>query len=478
MSQKPGVAFLLFFIFLLFHLPIATVGAQSEAPTAGTQPNIILIVMDDLDKRAIEFMPNLKRELIDQGMNFKNYFVDVPTCCPSRASLFRGQYAHNTKVFRNSGINGGFEAFRDLGLESSTIATWLKAAGYRTALFGKYLNGYPAGQEDYVPPGWDDWNARVQGLYLNYRLNENGRIVGYGRKQEDYETDIHSDKLTTFIRLNAGKVPFFAYVAPLAPHVPSIPAIRHQNMFAGAMAPRVPSFNEEDVSDKPRRFRNLKPLSNQEIAEIDRLYQARLECMIAVDEMIGRLFEALRNTSQLDNTFIFFTSDNGFHQGEHRIRIGKDTPYDEATNVPLVIRGPGITKKCFNTRFAQNIDLGPTFAELAGARIPAFVDGRSLVPAFTHDKDRLSDRKQEALIEHWPNSSSETPNFLALRTQSYLYVEYDTNEVELYDIEKDPYQTENISAEADPALLRKLSLRLKELSTAKGAGKKVSVVDR
>ena len=456
--------FVFAFLLLFSYSPPISTGAQPVATHAYLQsrPNIIVIILDDLDKRSMEFMPNVKRELIDRGMHFKNYFVNVPTCCPSRASLFRGQYAHNTKVLRNRGANGGFSAFRKL--ESSTVATWLHDVGYRTGLFGKYLNGYPGTEKQYIPPGWDQWHARVRGFYRNYSLNDNGSVVRYGKKDEDYETDIYADKLIDFISQNNGQAPFFAYLAPLAPHVPTIPAVRHQDLFAGALAPRIPSFNETDVSDKPKRIRLLKPLDDGDIAAIDHLYQSRLECMLAVDELIGRMFEALRKVSQLDNTYIFFTSDNGFHLGEHRIPIGKDTPYDEATNVPFIARGPGINKKCFNTLFAQNIDIAPTLAELAGAKLPSFVDGKSLVPTFTHDKKALAGWKREALIEHWTNNEGNQPNFIALRTSSYLYVEHDSGEFELYDINTDPYQMESIYRTADQSLIRELSKRLKELS--------------
>ena len=229
-----------------------------------TQPNLILIVTDDQDLDAMAYMPQLRSLLVNQGLTFSNAFVTRSLCCPSRASILRGQYAHNHQIQSNHLPDGGFEKFTELGLDTSTIATWLQAAGYRTVLIGKYLNGI-RGSSTYVPPGWDEWYGAVTEAYFNYKLNENGAIVAYGRDPEDYLTDVLSGKATDFIRRTTA--PFFIYLTPHAPHEPAIPAPRHVGAFAGWIAPRPPSFNEADVSDKPTWIRDIPLLTQSEIDE-------------------------------------------------------------------------------------------------------------------------------------------------------------------------------------------------------------------
>ena len=303
-----------------FALLIFAFAINLNAESAVERSNIILILTDDLDARMIEYMPNPKALLVDQGISFDNFFVDVPNCCPSRSSTLRGQFAHNTGVTTNKAPNGGFSKFKDSGLEKSTVATWLQKAGYRTVLIGKYLNEYPAGNRGYVPPGWNEWYALEDGLYFDYHLNENGRIVRYGHAPQDYETDVFSRKTTDFIQRNGGENPFFIYLAPHAPHstqpnVPSIPAPRHQNLLNQVVAPRVLSFNEEDVSDKPIRIRRLTLMTQEEIAIVDEWYRQRVRSVLAVDEMIAAIIDKLKEKKLLDNTYIFFTSDNGFQLG-------------------------------------------------------------------------------------------------------------------------------------------------------------------
>src|SRR5215218_6790636 len=230
-------------------LPLA-----NEHPTDATSarpPNIIVIVTDDLDAGSVVCMPNVQTLLAAEGLTFSNAFVTTSLCCPSRASILRGQYAHSHGVLNNVGESGGFPAFYRLGDEDSTVATWLHDAGYRTALFGKYLNRYPKGApESHVPPGWDEWSAFAStdedeggSYYSDYALNEGGRIVLYGQQPADYSTDVLAAKATDFVAHTAGTGdPFFLYIAPFAPHGPSTPASRHTGAFTGAQAPRVPSF--------------------------------------------------------------------------------------------------------------------------------------------------------------------------------------------------------------------------------------------
>jgi len=435
------------------------------------RPNIILIVADDLDNRSVAYMPNLKTLIAEQGTTFSNYFNNVPLCCPSRAAILRGQFAHNTQIQTNQMPDGGFERFRDLGHENSTVATWLQAAGYRTALFGKYLNGYPANrQQTYVPKGWDEWYGTMDGHFYNYAINENGKIVSYGNRPEDYETDVLARHATDFIKRNKA-TPFFIYLAPFAPHSPHTPAPRHQNAFPGIVAPRLPSFNESIVNDKPRWVQNLPLLTNNDIATIDLNYRERLQSLQAEDDMIKSLIDTLAAIQELDDTYIFFTSDNGFHLGEHRIANGKNTAYDEAAHLPLIVRGPGVPRGKTVEHFVQNLDYAPTFAEWAGVRAPSFVDGRSFTALLKDNPPPVNTWRQGALIEHWGKETNDrTPTLQALRTADYLYVEYQTGERELYDVRNDPYQLRSLHATADPALIGQLAKQLDVLRQCSGGG--------
>lgn len=453
------------------------VSAATPAPVgtpaaAGAKPNFIIILTDDLDAKSVAFMPRLQALLASRGTTFSNYFVTDSICCPSRASLLRGQYPHNHQVVSNFQPAGGFEKFYTLEEEQSTIATWLKAAGYRTVLLGKYLNGYPGREKaSYIPPGWDEWYGLMyhHAAYYNYQLSENGRVVSYGRKPEDYETDVLAAKAADFIaRSGAQGKPFFIYLAPSAPHDPATPAPRHEKEFPDAKAPRTASFNEGDVRDKPAWLQKIPLLKGTADADIDRTYRMRLQSMLAVDEMVGKIVDALRASGTLGQTYIFFTSDNGFHLGEHRLKEGKGTAYDEDIHVPLIVRGPGVPAGRTLDHFALNIDLAPTLAELAGATPARFVDGRSLKPLLAGAPPSPGAWRGDFVVEYWSPSLRKAPAYEALRTSEYLYVEYVSGERELYDLSIDPYELLNLINYAGPRLVAQLSKRLRFLEHCAG----------
>ena len=303
-------------------------GKPERTTEASTPPNIIVIVTDDLDARSVACMPNVQTLLAAEGVTFANAFVTTPLCCPSRASILRGQYAHSHGVLSNVGDNGGFPAFYRLGDEDSTVATWLQDAGYRTALVGKYLNRYPKGAaESHVPPGWDEWSAFASSdedeggsYYSGYALNEDGTIVFYGQQPSEYSTDVLAAKATDFVaRAAATGDPFFLYIAPFAPHGPSTPASRHTGAFAGVQAPRVPSFDEADVTDKPAWVQALPSLDDDQIALLDDRYRRRLRSLLAVDEMVASLVETLERRGR-----------PGQHL--HRVHVGQRLPPRRARN--------------------------------------------------------------------------------------------------------------------------------------------------
>ncbi len=234
-----------------------------------------------------------------------------------------------------------------------------------------------------MPPGWDFWVAGVDhDAYnsFNYDLNVNGEIIHHGDNARDYITDVLAAHALDFLdRSTASNQPFFLYLAPYAPHSPSIPAPRHEGMFAGESAPRTPAFNERNIQDKPDWVQSSR-LSDERIARIDSSYRQRLESLMAVDEMVDVVVQRLDEHGALENTYILFLSDNGYFLGEHRLPHGKDAPYDAASRVPLIVRGPGIAAGSSVGEIALNIDLFPTIAELAGVSAPPFVDGLSMTP--------------------------------------------------------------------------------------------------
>jgi len=457
--------------------PVAMQPPRSPAE-ARTAPNFVVILVDDLDSASVPFMPAVNHLLVKQGTTFSRFFATTPLCCPSRASILRGQYAHNHRVLRNTGDDAGFTALHESGQESETVASELDAAGYETALIGKYLNGYPSPRDEssYIPPGWDFWVAGIgHDAYnsFNYDLNVNGETVHHGNDARDYMTDVLAAHALDFLDQSAGShQPFFLYLAPYAPHSPATPAPRHRGMFAGESAPRTPAFNERNIRDKPEWVRS-SPMSDERIARIDSDYRKRLESLMAVDEMVDVVVQRLDEAGALENTYILFLSDNGYFMGEHRQPHGKDAPYDGASRIPLIVRGPGIAAGTSVDEIVLNIDLFPTIAELAGIAAPPFVDGHSIAPLLAG-----SDRgwRDVVLIEGFgketesnEGTETSTPPFRALRSKEILFTEYETGERELYNLREDPYELTNIARQAPKSLLREYSRRLDALSGCAGS---------
>jgi N-acetylglucosamine-6-sulfatase len=456
--------------------PTAGVGAKKKGgKPKQTRPNIVVVMTDDQTVESMKAMPIVKQRLADAGVTFANNFASFPLCCPSRATFLTGQYPDNHGVRTNQPPGGGFAAFRQQ--DGNALPVWLRKAGYHTAHIGKYLNGYgAAGPDTEVPPGWSEWygslddpDAFVGGTYTmyGYTLNENGRVVHYGATPDvvdpaTYQTDVYAQKAQELIRRRAPKrKPFFLSVAPLAPHVESglcncvgddpRAAPRHQGAFAGVSAPRPPSYDEADVSDKPAAIRQLPRITARMAAMIDAQYRARLESLLAVDEMVGGIVDAVKDKGELGRTVFIFTSDNGNFDGEHRIRGGKTLHYEESSRVPLIIRGPGIPKGAQRPQLSANIDLAPTIVDLAEARARRKTDGLSLMPLIER---RGFDPGRAILIEGFNQagpSDLDGPDvrYSAVRTNRYIYAETGA-EQELYDLEQDPFQLE--SRHRDPAL--------------------------
>jgi arylsulfatase A-like enzyme len=451
-----------------------SVTSLAEAQPNAARPNILFILADDLDVESATHMPKLKSLITDQGTAFTSAFATYPVCCPSRASILTGQYPHNHQILFNTPPLGGFAKFRDRGGEASTVATWLQAAGYRTALFGKYLNGYPANTPQHVPPGWTVWHGTYDNEnYFNYRVNQNGSVRLYGDNPDDYETDVHAGNIVRFLEEAESRdaEPWFIYFSPYAPHGdprlglgqegPAVPAPRHRNAFASATAPRTASFNEDDVSDKPPAIRQRARLTPGQITVLDHLYRERLRSLLAIDEAIERFVQTLTRLGELANTYIIFTSDHGYHLGQHRFMTGKLNIYEEDIRVPASIRGPSVPRNARRDHFALNIDWAPTFAEMAGVATPPAVDGKSLLPLLSRDTPAIDAWRKDFLVEIYRPTGEE---IRAIRTRTHTYAEYSSGPRELYDLTRDPAQMQNGFERADATVLNGLVARLKALA--------------
>ncbi len=442
---------------LLGALAAGAVAASGVGPSGGpaaqashSRPNVVVVMSDDQTTESMRVMPQINKRIGEQGETFKNFFVSFPLCCPSRATYLSGQYGHNTGVLGNSPPEGGFANFNG----NNDLPLWMQGDGYYTGHVGKYLNGYGGKTtRTLVPPGWSDWRANVnpvQSVY-DYDLNENGALVHYGTAPTDFKGDVITQKALAFIEAFApSSKPFFLSVAYTAPHsggpdddndggVPDTdcnntakPAPRHAHAFDSEPLPRPPSFNEADVSDKPAQIRNQAPLDAADITNITHRYRCRLASLLHIDEGVDSILDALKDAGELEDTLVIYTSDNGFFHGEHRIRNGKNKLYEEANRDPLLIRGPGIPEGKTVNDIVVNADLAPTILDAAGAKAGLPEDGRSLLTY----ADKPSAKRGRALL-------LEVGYGKGVRTARYAYIERDTGEKELYDLDSDPYELQN-----------------------------------
>lgn len=452
-------------------------------------PNIVVIMTDDQATSSMAYMPKLHSLIAERGITFDNSFVNVPLCAPSRASFLTGQASHNHGIRANSPLDGGgWEAFKDK--EGNALPVWLQAAGYKTALIGKYLNRY--GQQsafgawlawlggyfnidfkgphvgnprDWVPPGWDLWYAftgsRVR--YYDYSINENGAILSFGDRPSDYSTDVLKDRAVRFILDQSGSAqPFFMLIAPKAVHAQgqrAIPSPKYEQAFIDVSLPTGSAFNEENISRKALKAPRVKKKNKDELALS---YRAALQSLQSVDDLVAALVNALARAGKLDDTVIIYTSDNGYLFGEHRL-IGKSAAYEESIEVPLVISGPGIPADETRSQLVNNLDVVATIVELAGTKPGVALDGRSLVPLFA---DADAPWRSAILIESAANRFEPVENrFAGIRTRRRKYVKYVGGFEELFDLAADPHElnneARNASYTSDLKVLRNVLEKLK-----------------
>jgi len=505
-------------------LCLIVLAAPKHSAAAETQPPSFVVIQTDdqtLDQLYATFgepklqaMPNTLNMIAKRGMTFNRYYVSYPLCCPSRVSLLTGRYAHNNGVKGNIQPNGGYFGFSFRGAYSHNLATWLQNDGYRTIHVGKFLNGY--GDEPYdngatVPPGWSAWHtvlkADTEHYYYGYSLNNNGQIEGpygdsgswetreYGARDDFgcpfaplnglpcyYETDTLTNIASQELRETSLEQPFYLQLDYTAPHgdfrhpAGPEPAPRHYDWFKGAPLPhnRGQGFGEGNVADKPRFIRDAPYLGLSDIHTYRVYYDKALESLRSIDDGVKLLMDTLGSLHRLRNTYVIFTSDNGFFYGEHRLIGGKFLAYEPATHLPFLIRGPHIRPGTESNEIIGNIDIAPTVLELAGAEADKSLDGRSLAP-FLHDPELTTLRpylfesfvessdvaENGAIAEPGDQSSSTsasasraagaTASLLAppkdyegIRLGPYKYIAWPDGEKELYDIEKDPYELNNI----------------------------------
>lgn len=445
--------------------PTPTAGATTQAvppldppaePPTGPgdlRPNVVVVLTDDQRRDTLPYMPRVQQLLVDKGVSYSNAMVPTSLCCPSRATILTGLYAHTLRTYGNGDVGGpargGWPRFQKSGAEERTMAVALRDAGYRTGLVGKYLNffGDYAGY-DYTPPGWDVFSTFMSrhGRFYNYRLNDG---MWHGRAPANYSTDVFAAKATDFIRSTPSDKPLFLFFAPYGPHAPYKPAERHLGTMEGLLADYEARTLRQKRRTMPRWMRERPSATRADVAET-RVRQ--VESLLAVDEAVSAIHGALADTGRARNTLYLFLSDNGYFWGEHRI-IGKDAPYQDATDIPMVARWDGhIPAGVTDDRIVLNVDVARTVMAATGAAMRT--DGLDMF-----GPDRRGGFPLEAMEGY-----HDRPAYCGYRTKHRMYVRWATGEQELFDYRLDPHERRNLAAEPDWNDVRK-QMRVKAKKT-------------
>jgi arylsulfatase A-like enzyme len=471
----------------------------TQAPAAASPPNFLLILVDDQARNSFKraYMPQTFRRIVDHGTVFSKGLAAPPLCCPDRAGIITGQYPHNNGVFSN---HPGYAELRD---PSNTLPVWLHRAGYRTAIFGKFLNHYDEVGGASPAPGFDRW-FEVQGSsYYGYRVSDDGIARNYGHRRRDYSTDVVTRKAAQFLRrTGATASPFFLWLAYGAPHVtpleggpchgsnPDPGDGESYRRFSQVPLPRSDSFNERNVSDKPRLIRSLPRLGHLRIDTARRRWQCTLAAMSHVDKAVGRLMAQLRREGELKDTIVLYLSDNGLFFGEHRLSGGNGFSYEPALRVPYAVRVPSRFRSGPLARrvsvLASNQDIAPTLLDYATryGRTAApcastghcrRMDGHSLEPLLGGSGSWRGRRGVLAELDARPTGKRKRfPSecncaYEAIRTGRYLFARYSTGEEELYDLMRDPDELRNRArSPAYAATEQDLAARLARLRSCSG----------
>jgi arylsulfatase A-like enzyme len=432
---------------------------QQTSANADDRPNVVVIMTDDQRWDTLEVMPNVRDLLRRRGTLYRNAFVPNPLCCPSRVSTLTGLNSHVTGVYANRPPGGGFSMFDD----RLSIATVLDAAGYRTLYVGKYMNGYPAGNYSYVPPGWDRWFSFATGEYYDYRAAEDGtRTRLYGWDPGDYSARVMTKKALSLIG-STRNPPFFLFFSATAPHGSTdgddgsvnlpVPGPRDVGRFADIPAWRPSTFGaRDDVSDMPLYLQGTT-WNHEARDDVDLIRQRQLESLYSLDRQIGKLVRALPR-----DTLIIFLSDNGFLWGEHRWN-SKFVPYEESIRIPMIVTWRGTVPHRVDRRLALNVDVVPTILAAAGLdpATPTGIDAATGGGVGPEGLDLLGpDRRDVFVLEAYNNDEGRVPGYCGLRTSDrWMYVRYwetdspDNGFEDLYDVGNDPLQQDNLAVDAD-----------------------------
>jgi arylsulfatase A-like enzyme len=449
--------------------PALAAPTPPQAAASTNRPNVVLFLVDDATVEDIEYMPRVQSLLVDRGTTFTRTYSPFPICCPARATILTGRYPHNHRVLDNVAPLGGFTQFQD----ADTLSTYL-TRHYATAYIGKYLNDYD--NQRYVPPGWDTFKAATDPStynYVNQTMNINGRLRSFS---DTYTTTLYARQARSFIRSTATS-PYFVYLSWVAPHTgtphesasdPLSPYVapRYQDTYTGPLRPRDPSFNEADVSDKPAVIQRRSLLTEAQIAAISEKLAQRRESLRSVDDEVARTVRRIAELGQLDNTYFIFTSDNGQMQGQHRLGNGKSVSYEPSARVPLIIRGPGVPRGADYAGVTGLQDLTPTILDMTNtpADVAGPIDGvsvlRLLNGSLATDRPQLIERTNSSRLSDAQIARGLEPSpaqAAALTSVSWVYrglvtpdnwkyVRYlATGEIEMYDLDTDPYELENLA---------------------------------
>lgn len=473
-------------------------GAQSNKPS-----NIVLILADDQDVMLGGMTPMTKTKALigDAGATFVNSYTVTPLCCPSRSSILTGQYPHNHEV-RNNSLSGNCSSpLWQKGRELTAFPVYLNKQKYQTFFAGKYLNQYgrkEAGDVGHVPSGWDQWHALVgNSQYYNYTLSVNGKEEKHGDSYEkDYLTDLITNRSLAFLDSRSPQHPFFLMLSPPAPHSPWTAAPRYQKEFVDIKAPRDGSFNKPG-KDKHWLLRQASnPMSDSSLNFLDNAFRKRWQTLLSVDDMVDALVKKLEEIQELNNTYIFYTSDNGYHTGQFSLPIDKRQLYEFDIRTPLMVRGPGIKPSQTVQAPVLNIDLAPTILDISGVNLSTVnMDGQSFLaqmapslrngtarPFFLVEyvgeghltTDPSCPKLGPGLSQCFPDCVCEDAynnTYACVRTlskdQNIQYCEFADTEsfVEVYNLQSDPNQLENIFKKMDPATLQTMNQRLIKLQS-------------
>jgi len=381
-------------ILMWSYLLLLTFGScrrQVNTKHSSPKANIILILTDDQDTDlgSLQFMPKVAKYLGAGGATYKNGYSTTPMCCPSRSSLLTGLYAHNHHVYTNNN-NCSNQNWQD-NHERKTFSTYLQRSGYKTAYYGKYLNKYSG---NHVPPGWDEWQGLVKNSrFYNYTINSNGKLKYHGNNYEDdYLPDLITNKTLELISASArSSAPFLAVLSYPGPHGPEDAAPQYQDMFLNVTTHHTPAYDYAPNPDKQWILRHTEKMLPIHRSFTDILMTKRLQTLQSVDSAVEKIVEKLKSTGQLRNTYVFYTSDHGYHLGQFGLVKGKAFPFDFDTHVPFFVRGPGIPPRSVRNQPVLNIDLAPTFLDIAGIPKPSHMDGKSLLPTLTKPNRRFRD---------------------------------------------------------------------------------------